>query len=265
MSDEPTPTPTPTVPSIIFIVPYRNRPHQKTHFRVYMKYVLEDLSASDYEIYFAHQCDTRPFNRGATKNIGFLAMKKKYPNDYKNINFIFNDVDTIPTDKNIIQYDTQPGIVKHFYGFTFALGGIFSIRGADFERANGFPGFWGWGMEDNAMNNRVLATNSVINRANFYPLGTEKIIQHLDKPFRLIANKDTSRYKENTQDGLSTIRNLKYTIDNEMINITNFENSIDPNKEEFYTQNMAVDDKVHFNALEKMRKANRWQMSNMMR
>ena len=173
MSEE-TQTPIQTVPSKIFIVPYRNRPHQKTHFSVYMKYVLEDFPETDYEIYFSHQCDARPFNRGAMKNIGFLAMKNKYPNDYKNINFIFNDVDTIPTDKNLLNYDTKPGIVKHFYGFEFALGGIFSIQGADFERANGFPGFWGWGMEDNAMNNRVLATNSIINRANFYPLGTEK-------------------------------------------------------------------------------------------
>ena len=90
-------------------------------------------------------------------------------------------------------------------------------------------------------------------------------MQHLDKPFRLIANKDTTRYRDNTQDGLSTIRNLKYTIDGNMINATAFDNSIDPKKEEFYTQNMAVDDKVHFNALEKMRKTNRWQMSNMMR
>ena len=77
MSDEPTPTPTQTVPSLIFIVPYRNRPHQKTHFRVYMKYVSRRLICFDYEIYFSHQCDARPFNRGATKNIGFLAIEKK--------------------------------------------------------------------------------------------------------------------------------------------------------------------------------------------
>ena len=72
-----------------------------------MKYILEDVDPNDYEIYFSHQCDNRPFNRGGMKNIGFLAMKDKYPNDYKNITFIFNDIDTIPLKKNILNYDTR--------------------------------------------------------------------------------------------------------------------------------------------------------------
>ena len=40
-----------------------------------MTFILED--DDDYEIYFAHQCDNRNFNRGGTKNIGFLALKEK--------------------------------------------------------------------------------------------------------------------------------------------------------------------------------------------
>ena len=52
-----------------------------------MSFILEDCD--DYEIYFSHQCDARTFNRGATKNIGFLAIKEKYPNDYKDITFIY--------------------------------------------------------------------------------------------------------------------------------------------------------------------------------
>ena len=101
-------------PKIIFIVPYRHRIQHLTHFRQYMKHILEDVS--DYKMYIAHQDDTRTFNRGAVKNIGFLAMKQLYPNDYKNITFVFNDVDTMPFTKNIINYNTTPGIIKHFYG-----------------------------------------------------------------------------------------------------------------------------------------------------
>jgi hypothetical protein len=85
------------IPKKVFIVPYRNRVQHKFFFSKYMSFILED--EDDYEIYFSHQCDARTFNRGATKDIGFLAVKAKYPNHYQNIDFVFNDVDTIPFNK----------------------------------------------------------------------------------------------------------------------------------------------------------------------
>ena len=119
------------IPSVVFIIPYRNRENDKIKFMNHMKYILQnDNTSMNYEFYFSHQYDKRSFNRGAMKNIGFLAIKQKYPNDYKDITFVFNDVDTMPTTKDIIDYNTVHGVVKHYYGFQFALGGIFSIKGA---------------------------------------------------------------------------------------------------------------------------------------
>jgi hypothetical protein len=170
-------------------------------------------NASDYEIYFSHQSDTRPFNRGASKNIGFLAMKQKYPNDYKNITFIFNDVDTMPFT-NLFSYDTQPGTVTHYYGFKYALGGIVVIKGQDFETINGYPCYWGWGNEDNCLQTRCVRYGINIDRSDFYPIGSPNILQLFDGITRLINKTDAYRgVTDNGSDGLSTITSLNFTID----------------------------------------------------
>ena len=143
-------------PSLIFIVPYRDREQQQIFFAKQMKTVLSDREPSTYKILYIHQTDTRKFNRGAMKNIGFLAVKSMYPDHYKDITLVFNDVDTMPYTTGFLNYDTKPGTIKHFYGFKFALGGIVSITGGDFEKLNGFPNVWGWGYEDNMLQNRVL-------------------------------------------------------------------------------------------------------------
>ena len=202
-----------TVPKLIFIVPYRDRERQKHHFSIYMKYIMEDYNKDDYEIYYSHQTDSRMFNRGATKNIGFLVMKEKYPNDYKNITFVFNDVDTLPTMKNIFDYITYPGTVKHFYGFTFALGGIVSINGGDFEKCNGFPNNWGWGLEDNALNNRALQHSLIINRDQFCPCHSKNVIHLHDDPTRVVNTREPLAYvNNNLTDNLDSISNLYYSI-----------------------------------------------------
>jgi hypothetical protein len=77
-------------PKLVFVVPYRDRELQLGFFRSHMAKVLEDEPS--YEIFFVHQQDKRTFNRGAMKNIGFLAMKERYPKTYGDITFVFNDV-----------------------------------------------------------------------------------------------------------------------------------------------------------------------------
>jgi len=228
------------IPKRIFIVPYRNRREQKFFFSHQMTFILGD--ADDYEIYFVHQCDNRNFNRGATKNIGFLAMKEKYPNDYKDINFIFNDVDTLPFHK-LFDYETTHGVIKHYYGFTTALGGIVVIRGGDFERINGYPNYWGWGMEDACLEKRSSFMKIQIDRSQFYTIGSPEILQLFDGVSRMVSRKDPFRMKnDNGVDGIRSIKNLVYTID---------EKSLNPNDNVYMVENprIQVVNVTHFTTL----------------
>ena len=203
------------VPSKIFIVPYRDRVQHKFFFSKYMTFLLEEEEPGDYEIYFSHQADNRPFNRGATKNIGFLAMKLKYPNDYQNINFIFNDVDTMPFNK-IFDYSTTFGVVQHLYGFPFALGGIVIFKGADFERINGYPNYWGWGKEDNVLQQRCIKNRLEIDRSQFYPLGDQHILQLFEGIKRVVTtDSHATAVNDNGVDGLRTLFGIKHNITHE--------------------------------------------------
>ena len=203
-------------PRRIFIVPYRNRIQQKFFFCKHMSFLLEDHD--DYEILFSHQCDSRVFNRGATKNIGFLAAKQKYPDHYKDITFIFNDIDTIPFHK-LFDYETTHGVVKHYYGFEFALGGIVLMKGADFERVNGFPCYWSWSQEDNVLQKRCEGYGLTIDRSHFYKIGDPNILQLYDGISRIISKKTTWRAAhDDGMDGISTITGLRYTLDKISLN-----------------------------------------------
>ena len=229
------------IPKKIFIIPYRDRKQHKELFITYMSKILED-DAGLYKIFFIHQNDTRPFNRGAMKNIGFLYVKKIYPDHYKNITLIFHDIDLMPWKKNLFDYDTKQGTIKHYYGFTFALGGIFAIKGCDFEKINGFPNYWCWGFEDNMIQVRWLRTFGNIDRTQFLP------IQHPD----VLAshhgfNRTTSKSNENkymnhdkldttNSNGINKINKLSFDVtpidlDIDIININYFITDISPNQD----------------------------------
>ena len=244
-------------PKIVFIVPYRDREHHLKFFSVYMKHVLSDYDPSTYEIYIVHQKDGRPFNRGGMKNIGFLAVKEKYPNEYRDITFVFNDVDTVPYDKGIIQYETRSGIVKHFYGVKFALGGIFSIKGGDFETTNGFPNFWAWGGEDNYMQHRVLQCGLKIDRRGFFPLQHPNILQMVEGIMRTISRSEAEMvFYKTTNDGLYTIQNLNYkeeelehyinAVDIRYIHVSHFDCAYSHASNTYEQQNIHEEKRIKF-------------------
>ena len=214
------------VPSIIFIIPYREREEQRFVFEKYMKYILEDYKKGDYEIYFVEQCDERDFNRGALKNIGFLTMKEKYPNHYQDITFVFNDVDTFPYKKGLLPYKTTRGVIKHFFGFEFTLGGIFSICGADFESIGGFPNFWTWGYEDNVIYNKAVKSPELsIDRSTFFQVFDHRIVHMTDSLKRIINmnqidDKSIIIEKNNT---LNCVANIKYSFHGTTVKVVAFD------------------------------------------
>ena len=215
------------IPSIVFIVPYRNRLDNLRRFIDHMKHLTDFPKC---EIYVSHQCDNRPFNRGAMKNIGFISIKNKYPDHYKNITLVFNDVDTYYSDVNSVSYDTVKGI-------NFALGGIFSIKGSDFELSTGFPNFWGWGLEDNAMQDRCLSNGIKIDRSLCVPIMDNRIVSTHNSDIKIISLRDSNEYRVKNMDSLPDIVNINYKIvplldmtNVFMVNISNFTIPADPSK-----------------------------------
>ena len=225
------------IPTKVFVVPYRDRKANRAEFLHRMTTDILVDETEPYEIYFAHQCDSRPFNRGAMKNIGFLAIRSKYPNDYKNMTFIFHDVDTYPAKKGLIDYTTTTGVVKHYYGFKYALGGIFAIKGLDFEKSGGFPNFWGWGLEDNVMQDRCIAAGLEIDRSIFYPIYDKvNILRPFDGYIKIMSNRDVLIYRHEYIENFNDIKNLKYVFEQGknllnvfMLNISSFDTTMSPN------------------------------------
>jgi N-terminal region of glycosyl transferase group 7/N-terminal domain of galactosyltransferase len=193
-----------TPPDVIFIIPYRDRAEQLETWKEQMKPMLKSLN---YQVLVVNQKDDREFNRGAIKNIGFLYVKNKYPNTYGSITLVFNDVDTYPsTPDTIPNYLTSPGVIKHFYGYKHALGGIVSVNAKDFETLNGFPNYWAWGFEDNMLNNRANRAPGIqIDRSVFYPINSPQIHQDKTNPIRKINMAEFRRFTNNHPEGITSI------------------------------------------------------------
>lgn len=253
-----------TLPKFIFIVPYRNREEHLAFFKTQMEKVLINTNIQDYKILFIHQCDTRSFNRGAIKNIGFLAVKQMYPHHYKQITLVFNDVDCMPREAGIVNYVTSPGIIKHFYGYIYTLGGIVCINAGDFERIGGFPNFWNWGYEDNMLQKRTLAAGIRIDRSVFYevyeniakkaierkqPLPdrlTQPIIQLSHGNLRVMNYTDFNKYSSYTRDGIASIKGLRFVFEPEsecdnrcFVNVYEFDVGYVENKEKTFVHDLA--------------------------
>lgn len=247
------------IPQYVFIVPYRDREEHLEFFKQYMKIIMEDINPNKYRIIYVHQCDKLPFNTGAMKNFGFKYIKEIYPNHYENIILIFNDVDTIPYKKNLLNYDVKMGEIKHFYGHTFALGGIFSIRGGDFEKLNGFPNYWGWGFEDNVIHQRAISQNINVNRSQFYGVRSREILHFYDDhqkkiDYNNLFKQSIKNYTE--KNGLHSLINYKYLFESKtnMLHIQYFNCGYDPRHFKSYYHKISDGTKIKIHKASPMMK-----------
>ena len=217
----------PCSPDIVFIVPYRDRAPQKKVFECVMPTLLKDYN---YRILFLHQKDTRAFNRGAMKNLGFIYVKRMWPATYKKITLVFHDIDFISYYKDQFNYTTTRGIVKHFFGYKWTLGGIVSMNAEDFERINGFPNIWTWGLEDNILQKRCIKAGYGVDRSKFLNGGHDenKLITLWHGWDRLINKKILPKFTTKSDyDGIARIKNIQYDVVNikenvDIVNVTHF-------------------------------------------
>ena len=223
------------IPELVFIIPYRDRPNQKKDFLVNMNKFLKNNKIINYEFLLIEQNDDRLFNRGAMKNLGFLFVKSKFPDNYKDINLIFNDIDTYPNSKDFIDYRTSNGNLKHFFGFSNTLGGILSVKGGDFQKCGGFPNLWGWGYEDNELKIRVDDNNINIDRTQFFDIksSTDEQISmptfhnSTTNPIKMICERSHNIYlhERDKLDGIDDIQNYdwEWFQDENLLKINKFE------------------------------------------
>jgi len=266
-----------TIPKTIFIVPYKNRPTQKNAFLEYFNKLIienENLNKENTQLFFINQQDDRLFNRGAIKNIGFIVVKNLYPEHYKNITLIYHDIDTFPKDSTLLDYKTKENIIKHYYGYTFTLGGILAIKASDFEKIKGFSNFWGWGYEDNVLNERAILNNIKIDRTiNFKPLDVNIIrlndenTKHISNN-KIISRRELSMYaNKEPLDNLTDIKNLKYEHTNISDNINEY-NVTNFNTNRMYSRDEIIYIDVSKQSLRKFTRGwfrQNWNMRNFMR
>lgn len=156
-----------------FIIPYRNRKEHLTEFvNRFGKY--REENKLDAEFYIVHQMNSAEFNRGALNNIGFLESCKIRPDGL----FIFHDVDIYPVYWGSIKYDTSIGQIRHpicaRYDAPKNLGGIACFWENEFEKVNGFPNYWGWGIEDNTILLRASRLGFTVDESNAVDLNDSK-------------------------------------------------------------------------------------------
>jgi len=197
-----------------FIIPYRNRKENLDEcIKRFTEMVKEGIDA---HFYIIHQLHPGPFNRGAVKNIGFMEACKTRSDGL----FIFHDVDIYPTYWGSIDYRTAKNEVRHPVGLKNEnLGTICCFWKSEFEAVNGFPNYWGWGIEDVTIMYRVKNVNIKIDEQHIVdlndrtkcicPVHTRNIVKE-----ELYAKENTALHHEEMKSGQNKngLSSITYTV-----------------------------------------------------
>jgi hypothetical protein len=195
-----------------FIIPYRNR---NAHLQEFIQRFTGYLEGKgiDAHFYVIHQITPGAFNRGAMLNVGFLEVCKIRPDGL----FIFHDVDIYPTSWGSISYDTPPNHIRHAIGLNENLGGICCFWKKEFETINGFPNYYGWGIEDNTIFYRAQKHGIPIDIKHAVDLNdTSRCIQrdHSRPNTDHVVHVNTEHHKKEVETGNHTngLSSLRYEV-----------------------------------------------------
>jgi hypothetical protein len=203
---------------LVIILPVRDR---EDNIKDYLENMIPIFNYQniDYKIFIIEQSERKKFNKGKINNIGFIEAIK----DNENYNrFLFNDIDNYPLKRKIINYNTNIKGIHHLFGNPKWLGGFFMTDKKTFEKINGYSNnFWGWGGEDNDLQNRIKIKKIKIDRSVFFKrdrknnnlIKDDYNTKDKNINFGKIINLNKKKYNNNinsiNQDGIST---CKYKI-----------------------------------------------------
>ena len=211
---------------LAIIVPYRDNPEQnrKKQLEIFTTHVNKMFEGKNWSLYVIEQSDDgKKFNKGALLNIGITMALK----DGCKL-LATNDVDLLPQSDLVpfyflysIYHPIHLGHVwQDKYKYREFVGGIILLSDFCAKKINGFPNnFWGWGGEDDALYDRILANNfqiyepldgKIVELKHIHTYTIKKYVNNNKKENLL---KDLLYWKEN---GLF---NVKFEIKNKQNNI----------------------------------------------
>ena len=205
----------------VIIIPYRNR---KEHLDLFIKDVIPlfEKYLKPFKVIIIEQEEGKLFNRGMLLNIGFNEYKDKS-------RFYFtHDVDIYPNNKCIKELYTKQeknNVVGIYTSQCNTLGGIIKFTSQNFQKSNGFPNnFWGWGVEDKALQNRVeymkIQVNKTIlkndkNRFDYFTIKNDVDDRLMDTLFN-----DKTHFEYNIFNTLIDSIKINYIMNSGLNNLT---------------------------------------------